>query len=1045
MSQSILVPGFLYWDGFKYVLNPGTFTPAGDLSGDAISQTVVGIENHPVPNPTGTGTVLTWNGSSFAWSVASGSGSTFVFIYRDSELSPTGNIFSTFAAAYAARSAAAGYAIILIDDTLHTCTVPPGSYNFNQTKLLGILKSGSSETSTLNVSDGVIFTNLRDIENLVVVPNNTSAPIVSLNAVNEHCILRNVNIISGGSVSKPFWNLTSSATLALTLLDESVLSSNAAIGGHVQTAMVDIGNDGEIHNTIALTMTGVNVGDLLLLITGGEADGETVTGCADDHGNAYTLINFDNSFSTGDYTLGAFYTRVAHVGAAGSLTITSTFDSNLNYRFMIVDEYALYGPLDVNSAIVQANPGPPSVSTPPTTNANDVLWSWGAMAGTSAFVGGTPGTLNPAVGYTERGHAVQAGVLTQDKFLSSAGAQTATVTQTGGSSNGGKVAYYAFEALAVPSIVSTDATSSVGIALFNNSSSTNAFLGVSGSVAQVGYDDTSTVIQNSFGGTLDSSFLSLAFKVGYTPNDPQDWAPVPNQAAAALDQLASNRTTYTQSLTNRGHGLKQSPTSYVAGQGDVLVSTTGTTPFFTQYCAYDPTVFISSTTATGPFLWVNRSGTGDVARLDFGSQVGGVANVITTSFDDYVTGGATGIVTDGYYGIVVSANQAIISRVGPDPIEVLNVIPLPFSHFYRVVYDPVNLRFIFISYVTSSSQITFYTFTPATCVFSSPIVVSLSLSYQLGDSEYSSSIIYAQGFLWASGFDNTGDNGHIFQFNTSNFTIVHDYSLSGPYTTSDLESDPQDGFLFAMCHVDVGIIFRINVIAQTVTSVYEDSGEPILVAYAGTSPGTGVLYIIGPNFNPTISRLTNITGSLTLGDALTFDPVYNLNSMVYNLFDGRLYITDSVQDALLWLDPTSSTISLNTYSHLTGLGSWKSLGNWNSGLSGRVGSTVVGPNTPITSALLPNLPVSGTIGSTPGSLIPVDATATGFTLNLPSSPSNGDTYTVIDVTGSLSLAKVVTIAGNGHNILGNPTFAMNVAWQSETLVFKSLQNVWVIK
>ena len=54
---AILTPGFIYWDGFKYVLEPGTFVPAGDLAGNAISQEVVGIESHPVPGPTGTNTV----------------------------------------------------------------------------------------------------------------------------------------------------------------------------------------------------------------------------------------------------------------------------------------------------------------------------------------------------------------------------------------------------------------------------------------------------------------------------------------------------------------------------------------------------------------------------------------------------------------------------------------------------------------------------------------------------------------------------------------------------------------------------------------------------------------------------------------------------------------------------------------------------------------------------------------------------------------------------------------------------------------------------
>ena len=70
---SILQPGYLYWDGAKYVLNnaqgpagapgadgavgptgpPGAgVTPGGDLSGTATSQIVVGIQSNPVASTT---------------------------------------------------------------------------------------------------------------------------------------------------------------------------------------------------------------------------------------------------------------------------------------------------------------------------------------------------------------------------------------------------------------------------------------------------------------------------------------------------------------------------------------------------------------------------------------------------------------------------------------------------------------------------------------------------------------------------------------------------------------------------------------------------------------------------------------------------------------------------------------------------------------------------------------------------------------------------------------------------------------------------------
>jgi hypothetical protein len=75
--QTILVPGYLYWDGHKYILVPGIATtpsgPAGgDLGGTYPDPTVVGIRGNSVPVPGGTNTVLTWTGSALAWNVASG-------------------------------------------------------------------------------------------------------------------------------------------------------------------------------------------------------------------------------------------------------------------------------------------------------------------------------------------------------------------------------------------------------------------------------------------------------------------------------------------------------------------------------------------------------------------------------------------------------------------------------------------------------------------------------------------------------------------------------------------------------------------------------------------------------------------------------------------------------------------------------------------------------------------------------------------------------------------------------------------------------------
>jgi hypothetical protein len=113
MAQQILTPGFLYWDGFKYILTSGTFTPAGDLSGDAISQTVVGIQGNPIPGPTGTNTVLTWTGSALIW----GSGGSGISTIQNQGTSIAGGPFSTVnftGAGVVASNAGGGVATITI-------------------------------------------------------------------------------------------------------------------------------------------------------------------------------------------------------------------------------------------------------------------------------------------------------------------------------------------------------------------------------------------------------------------------------------------------------------------------------------------------------------------------------------------------------------------------------------------------------------------------------------------------------------------------------------------------------------------------------------------------------------------------------------------------------------------------------------------------------------------------------------------------------------------------------------------------------------------
>ena len=112
-----------------------------------------------------------------------GSGSN-VFTYRDSEPSPSGSVYATFAAAYAAAAATGVPATIVIDDSLSDCSIPEGAGNFDMhlITLTGLATGIPDPVVLLSIYDGVSWNQgfARITGNLWVLSNFSSTPFLGV-------------------------------------------------------------------------------------------------------------------------------------------------------------------------------------------------------------------------------------------------------------------------------------------------------------------------------------------------------------------------------------------------------------------------------------------------------------------------------------------------------------------------------------------------------------------------------------------------------------------------------------------------------------------------------------------------------------------------------------------------------------------------------------------------------------------------------------------------------------------------------------------------
>lgn len=165
----------------------------------------------------------------------SGGGGSNLFIYRDTEPSPTGNMFATWAGAYAAAIAVNSPATIMIDDSLNTCSIPLGAGNFDlhQITLIG---NGKQFNVVFVVNEGVTWNEgvYRITGGLLVFTEYTSNSYLITSTKDVEIIIDEFSLMGpdgqGGIID------LSSGTSNLSL---KLYSGSAAIG-----SFVNFGNSG---------------------------------------------------------------------------------------------------------------------------------------------------------------------------------------------------------------------------------------------------------------------------------------------------------------------------------------------------------------------------------------------------------------------------------------------------------------------------------------------------------------------------------------------------------------------------------------------------------------------------------------------------------------------------------------------------------------------------------------------------------------------------------------------------------------------------------
>lgn len=191
---SILKPGYVRWDGLKYVLDPGV--------------EIVGPPG--VPGPTGPA-----GSAGSAGSQGPPGNPTIIFRPGVSTAAPA---YATWPEVITAVTAFNGSTptpvTIFFDDTTSGCVIPAGSWNFGPLVTFdGTPNSGDGNSGVITIADGATFVHapVRILNS--VLRSNSSAPVITTVPADQRLELRNAFIECTGTA--PMYNITQDLSIML--------------------------------------------------------------------------------------------------------------------------------------------------------------------------------------------------------------------------------------------------------------------------------------------------------------------------------------------------------------------------------------------------------------------------------------------------------------------------------------------------------------------------------------------------------------------------------------------------------------------------------------------------------------------------------------------------------------------------------------------------------------------------------------------------------------------------------------------------------------